>query len=188
MSDKQSAPQESVTITLNARLQPIHRGELEDALAQVLGAHSIGEICGGGSLLTDGGEVSECDIEIIATDTSPQAIEHIISFLERALAPKGSKLRIGDQVTLFGKHEGLALYLNGTDLPDEVYENSDINHVVDQLAKLLGQEGMMHSHFDGETETALYYYGSNFNTMHQLIKPFIDSYPLCQQCRVVQIA
>ncbi|WP_159567724.1 hypothetical protein [Budvicia diplopodorum] len=188
MFNTESVPQESVTITLNARLQPIHRGELEDALAQVLGAHHIGRISGGGSLLTDNGEIKECDIEIIATDISPQAIEHIISFLERALAPKGSKLRIGNNVTLFGKHEGLALYLNGTDLPDEVYENSDINVIIDELASLLGQEGMMHSHFDGETETALYYYGNQFTTMHQLIEPFLESYPLCQQCRVVQIA
>lgn len=188
MPDKQDAQKEIIIITLNARLQPIHRHELEDALAQVLGAHNIGEICGGGSLLADNGEVSECDIEISATDTSPQAIEHIISFLERALAPKGSKLRIGNNVTLFGKHEGLALYLNGTDLPDEVYENSDINVVVDELAKLLGQSGLMHSHFDGETETALYYYGINFNTMRQLMKPFLEKYPLCQQCRIVQIA
>lgn len=188
MTDPQTTPKELVTITLNARLQPIHRGELEDALSQLLGAYKIGEICGGGSMMAKNGEISECDIEIDATDTGPQAIEHIVRFLERALAPKGSRIRIGEKIIPFGKHEGLALYLNGTDLPDEVYENADINRVVSELSVLLGEEGQMHSHFDGETETAIYYYGSNFNTMHQLIKPFLKSYPLCQQCRVVQIA
>ncbi|GKX64707.1 hypothetical protein [Pragia fontium] len=185
---KPAAKKEFITITLNAKLQPMHRGDLEDALTKILEAHNIGEICGGGSLLEKNGEISECDIEIEAKDTSEQAIHHIINFLEDALAPKGSKLRIGeDRIIEFGQHEGLALYLNGTDLPDEVYQNNDINEAWAEIEKLLGEEGGIHSYHQGETETALYLYGNRFDTMHQLIEPFLNSYPLCQQCRVVQV-
>lgn len=177
-----------IIVTLNAKLQPTHRGDLEDALTKVLEAHDIGEISGGGSLLEKNGEISECDIEIEATDTSEQAINHIIDFLERALAPKGSRLSVNDKVISFGQHEGLALYLNGSDLPDEVYQNCDINEAWAEIEQLLGDVGSIHSYHQGDTETALYLYGDSFEQMHQLIKPYLDSYPLCQQCRVVQIA
>lgn len=187
MSDQQK---EFITITLNARLQPDHRAELEDALNQVLETLQIGEVCGGGTLLADNGEVSECDIEIAAVDTSPETISQITDFLEVALAPKGSRIYFGDgeQVINFGQHEGLALYLNGTELADEVYQECDINVVWEELENLLEDEGSIHSYHEGDTETALYLYGNSYSTMHELIKPFLNSYPLCAKCRVEQIA
>ncbi|QBH98143.1 hypothetical protein EKN56_18180 [Limnobaculum zhutongyuii] len=185
---KKTPQKEFITITLNAKLQPMHRADLDDALSIVLDKQNIGDICGGGSLLEDNGEIQECNIEIEAIDSSEQAIEHILSFLKNTLSPKGSRLRIGDKVIPFGEHEGLGLYLNGTDLPDEVYQNCDINEAWAEIEKLLGDEGSIHSYYQGNTETALYIYGNQFEVMYQLIKPYLDSYPLCQQCRVVKIA
>ncbi len=177
-----------VTVTLNARLQPQHRGDLEDALSKVLKRSDIGVVSGGGSLLTDGGEIAECDIEIDATDISDEAINNILAFLSKALAPKGSRLRVEDRVIPFGHQEGLALYLNGTDLPDEVYQNCDVNVVWSEVDKALGDEGSIHSHYQGMTETAFYMYGNSYETMRERIQPFLDEYPLCQRCRIVQIA
>lgn len=185
---KKAEEKHFVTVTLNARLQPTHRGDLEDALEKVLEQCNIGHVSGGGSLLTDEGEISECDIEIDATDVSEQAIGHILGFLEKALAPKGSRLRIDDRTIPFGHQEGLALYLNGTDLPDEVYQNSDVNVVWSEVEKALGEEGSIHSYYQGNKETALYLYGNSFEAMRALIQPFLDDYPLCQRCRVEQIA
>lgn len=178
----------SVTVTLNARLQPTHRADLEDALAEVLEQYDIGHVSGGGSLLTNEGEISECDIEIDAIEVSEQAIGHILGFLEKALAPKGSRLRVNDRTIPFGHQEGLALYLNGTDLPDEVYQSSDVNVVWSEVDKALGEEGSIHSYHQGNKETALYLYGNSFSTMHALIQPFLDKYPLCRNCRIEQIA
>ncbi|GKX57548.1 hypothetical protein SOASR030_36600 [Leminorella grimontii] len=185
---KKKQEQHYVTVTLNARLQPTHRGDLEDALGKVLEQCGIGHVSGGGSLLTDEGEISECDIEIDATDVSERAIGHILGFLEKALAPKGSRLRVDDRTIPFGHQEGLALYLNGTDLSDEVYQNSDVNVVWSEVEKALGEEGSIHSYHQGNKETALYLYGNSFDVMRALIQPFLDNYPLCQRCRVEQIA
>lgn len=69
-----------------------------------------------------------------------------------------------------------------------VYQNSDINHVIEQAGILLGDKGAMLSHWEGGSETALYFYGDSFNEMNQLISELLNSYPLCEKCRVVQIA
>jgi hypothetical protein len=88
----------------------------------------------------------------------------------------------------FGINEGLAVYLNGTDLPDEVYAECDSNFVYSEFNRLLGPAGKVHSHWQGPTETALYMYGPSFEAMKSRLANFLDSYPLCQRARVVQIA
>lgn len=49
---------------LNARFQPKHRFELEDALQEIFEKNNAGEVTGGGTLLKENGEVESCDIEI----------------------------------------------------------------------------------------------------------------------------
>jgi hypothetical protein len=67
--------------------------------------------------------------------------------LRRALeglgAPKGSRLIWNDGANelAFGSCEGLAVYLNGTDLPDAVYEECDLNVVYEEFGRLAGSEG-----------------------------------------------
>lgn len=177
-----------ITVTLKARLQPLERGDLEDALSDILEHYQIGEVSGGGSLYTKEGEIIECDIEINATDISDDAINHILGFLNKALSPKGSRLRIDERIIPFGQQEGLALYLNGTDLPDEVYANNDVNVVWSEVDNALGEEGAIHSHHQSNTETAFYLYGNSFATMRERIQPILAQHPLCQRCRIEQIA
>ena len=106
------------------------------------------------------------------------------------LAPKGSRLFIhGEDVRIdFGEHEGLAVYFNGTELADEVYENGDINDVFDVLDEAVEDIGSIHGVWDGPTETAFYFYGSSFAEMEAAIKPHLDANPLCEKARIVQIA
>jgi len=93
-----------------------------------------------------------------------------------------------EKVLQIGKAEGLAVYPNGTDLPDEVYAKSDINFVISEFTRLLDAKGRILSHWQGPRETALYIYGESFASMRDSLKDFIASYPLCQKCRIVQIA
>ena len=88
----------------------------------------------------------------------------------------------------FGSLEGLAVYLNGTDLPHEIYKQCDVNHVVDEINRLLHGKGAMFGHWQGPKETALYLYGDSADEMRHLISGFMDEYPLCQKARVVKIA
>jgi hypothetical protein len=180
-----------VTAQLNARLQPMDRGDIfEDPLDRVLQEAGIGRIDGGGTQMAGNGEISFCDVEIETKDLSDPTLTKIVEALEGLGAPKGSKLRFSDERPdmPLGRHEGLAVYLNGTDLPDDVYKDCDFNFVYSECNRLMGDTGRVFSHWSGATESALYLYGSSFAGMQQAIASFLATYPLCQRCRVAQIA
>lgn len=179
-----------IVVTLNAKLQPMHRGELEDAFSDVCKENEFAaEVVGGGTLLEPSGEVKECDIEVQLDDASDASVGFVRALFEAMLAPVGSRISVPDREPIaFGTHQGLGLYLNGIDLPDETYASGDSNHVFEECARLLDGIGMVNSHWQGPTETALYMYGRDFERMHAAIRPLLDGYPLCRQCRVVRIA
>ena len=187
----------NLTINLNAKLQPKHRHDLEDVLVEILGKNDlVVEVVGGGTLQGTNGEVESCDIELSITDGCEENIQKVIGTMEAMLAPVGSHLTIYPEDNTsevkeisFGTHQGLGLYLNGKDLDDEVYKNCDVNFLYEEIERLLGdfKNGHIASHWEG-TETALYLYGVSFDEMHSRIKPILDTYPLCQKCRVVKIA
>ena len=88
----------------------------------------------------------------------------------------------------FGLWEGLAIYLNGTDLDPEVYANNDVNELIEQLQKAAEGIGRFDSYWQGGEETALYFYGESFAGMKSVLAPVMDGHPLCQKSRVEQIA
>jgi hypothetical protein len=176
---------------LNDRTLPMDRGELyEDPLDEVLKKHQLGEVTGGGTQLGENREVVFVDVEIQLRGSVDKALSVITSTLEELGAPKGSMLIIDDKSPQlpFGKNEGLAVYLNGTDLPKEVYQESDVNFVFAEFNRLLGTDGRIHSYWEGPEETALYVYGRSFARMEACLAGFLASYPLCRKARVVQIA
>ena len=184
-------PSKYVVAQLNARIQPVHRGEFfENPLGDELHRASIGEITGGGTMQDKNGEISFCDIQIELAEPTAQAAEKIIDALERLGAPRGSKLKIEaeDREIAFGVFEGLAVYLNGTDLSDDVYQTCDSNFVYSEFDRLLAGEGRVLSYWQGPTETAFYLYGKSFEKMKAKLAEFIATYPLCQKSRIEQIA
>jgi hypothetical protein len=80
-----------------------------------------------------------------------------------------------------------AVYLNGTDLPDEVYASGDVNDLIAALLEGLGAEGDMQSYWEGPRETGLYLYGASAARMNQMIAPVLARFPLAQHCRVVPL-
>ena len=179
-----------LTLHLNARLRPMDRGEhFEDPLDEALAEGDLGETTGGGTLLSESGEIESCDIELEVSSVSDEMIQSLTKLVEAIGAPKGSKIVIEETGAEHpvGKFEGLAVYLNGTDLPVEIYQNSDINFVFDEFNRLLGDEGKVYSYWEGGSETALYLYGPSFEKMQASIAEFVATYPLCQRCRTVQI-
>ncbi len=181
-----------VVARLNARLQPVQRGEhFEDPVDAVIKDLALGEVTGGGTQLTgDERGIDYCDVEMTLTDVSESALQSIIAALEEIGAPKGSKLIVEatGAETPFGASEGLALFLNGTDLPDAVYAECDINHVIEELDRLMGDSGKLKGFWEGERDTVLYCYGASFDAMRAAIAPLLAAYPLCQKARVEQIA
>ncbi|WP_432989427.1 hypothetical protein [Dactylosporangium sp. CA-233914] len=177
-------------ITLNARLRPLDRGALyEDPLQTVLDVQVPGScVTGGGTLMTADREPTCCDIDLDVEGDGPAVLELVTATLEKAGAPKGSTARLDEREPVtFGVTEGLAVYLNGTDLPDEVYATSDINDLVAALLDSLGAEGSMQSYWQGPRETALYLYGPSATRMGDLIAEVLARFPLAQRCRLVPL-
>jgi hypothetical protein len=177
---------------LNARIMPIQRGELyETPLLEALDANGFGEVSGSGTMQQKTGEIEYCGIDINFFDIH-NGPPFVCQFLNDRGAPKGSQLTYqldGKDIAIpFGTREGLALYLNGTDLPPDVYKNSDVNFVIEECNRLLDTAGTLHGYWQGPTETALYFYGPSVTEMKSRLAPFLASYPLCQKSRLLQIA
>jgi hypothetical protein len=185
-------PSISAYAQLNARILPLDRGErYEDPLGEALAGNGFGEVTGGGTMQSKEGEIEFCGIDIELFDV-PKGVPFICDFLTQRGAPRGSQLQYeseGEKIEVsFGTAEGLAIYLNGTDLPDEVYRDCDVNEVYDEINRLLGDRGAIQGHWQGPTETALYLYGFSADEMRDLIAGYMAEYPLCQRARVVTIA
>jgi hypothetical protein len=186
------APGFYVIAQLNDKVMPIDRGEVyEDPLNDLLKLNFYGEVTGGGTLLEINNEISYCDLELcLAQEPTSQVLNEIIAKLEELGAPKGSKLIVEktDQQIPFGKLEGLALYLDGVNLSDEVYQNSDTEAIANKIQDLVGIHTDILRYWQGNTETALYFYGQSFERMNNAIADLVATDPECQNARVVQIA
>ncbi|GIF76760.1 hypothetical protein [Asanoa siamensis] len=178
-------------ITLNARLRPTDRGErYEDALAAALDERRIRhDFTGGGTLLSPDREPTYCDITLTIRGDVEAAVALAVATLEKAGAPKGSRIQVEESDTReFGTTEGVAVYLNGTDLPDEVYENNDVNELIARLLGRLGTDGHMQSWWQGPRETALYLYGPSAPRIEALSRELLADFPLAQRCRIVPLS
>lgn len=179
-----------LTLHLNSRLRPMHRFELEDVIQEILKKEQIGEVSGGGTALNLDGEIVSCDIDIHLNEDKQDNINYLVDVLKQLGIPKGSVL-LGIEPALkieVGTLEGLAFYTNGTELPEEVYKTCDINYVMEQMKLAMHGIGRLYSYWEGNTYTALYFYGNSYAEMKQKIEPFIATYPLCQKSRIEQIA
>lgn len=177
-----------LTIELNARLQPMHRAEMfEEPLEKALLQEKAGKYLGGGTYQsTTTGEIEKCDVIL---KVKGKWIEKVITLLQgNRIVPKGSKIICNKKVTPIGQAEGMAIYLNGTDLPEEVYQTNDINELISELQEVLGEKSFMFSWWEGGTETALYFYGDSYSDMQESVKQILDVHPLCKLSRTKQIA
>jgi hypothetical protein len=185
-------PGTAVTAQLNHRIMPFDRvSRYEDPLNQALRANHCGEAEDGGTMCLKSGEIEYIDVEMVLTNLT-NGVPFVIAKLESFGAPKGSvlKIREGDNIrdVPFGKAEGIAVYLDGVNLPDDVYKKSDVNVVIAEFNKRLAGHGSFQGHWQGPTETALYFYGDDAEKLKLLISDFLESYPLCKGARVVTIA
>ena len=179
-----------LVVTLNARLQPQHRAEnYEDPLDRVLEREDKGSsVVGGGTLVGHEHEVVSCDIEVSLANDARKGMRIVIDALERLGAPAGSSARLdGGEPVAFGFMQGVGLYLNGTDLPDEVYATSDVNALVDTVSAAVGDAGHLESWFEGSRETAFYFYGLSAETIRGRIVAATADQPLAERARLVPL-
>jgi hypothetical protein len=164
---------------------PIDRGSrYEDPLNEVLEAAGIGRVTGGGSQLTAEGRIEFADIEIELADLG-EALQVAVQALEGAGAPEGSQiLRDGSVLREFGTVEGVAVYLDGVTLPDEVYADLDFDQLISELEAAAG-EGSYRGHWQGAEETGLYFFGPNAEELFARLEPALRARPIGQNARIV---
>ncbi|MEA5112649.1 MAG: hypothetical protein VB050_01335 [Geobacteraceae bacterium] len=161
----------------------------EFPLVSALNAQHLGEVMGTSVCMSREMEVEyvELDLNLYSLDAG---IETARLVLETAGAPAGSEFRVrrdsGEQVIRFGVQEGLAIYLDGINLPDEIYDTC----TCDGLAVLISGElasvgGEIRGSWVGRSETSIYMYGPNAEQMFAAIEPILTVYPLCRNARVV---
>jgi len=182
-----------IVATLNDKIMPIDRGDIyEDPLDNFLNINKWGEVSGGGTMQQESGEIKFCDVEIKlnGTEFDKSIINQIIKKLDELGAPKGSVLNIEKtkEKINFGKLEGMGIYLDGVNLPENIYVESDINFVISEVHRLTNIEEKISRYWEDERSTALYFYGESFEKMKTDIKELIENNPLCENCKVEQIA
>jgi hypothetical protein len=171
-------------------IKPLDRGaRYEDPLQDALERAGLGEVSGGGSLVDKSGGIQYVgvDIELASLD----ALAVVKDVLEAAGAPKGSELqfeRDGAAVVIpFGVTEGIAIYLDGINLPDDVYASCSTNELAERLRLALVSDSAaeVRGSWQGPEETAIYLYGTDAEHMYSAIESTLLAYPLCQNARVV---
>src|SRR5438477_402606 len=179
-----------ITARLWEPIEPINRGErYEDPLQSALQAQRLGSVDGGGSQLTELGEVLFAELAIHLANLD-EALAMTKRVLEEAGAPRGSELRFrndsGRPPMKFGTQECLAIYLDGVSLPQEVYAALDLAAVVKQVEDALGLGGKaLRGSWGGSEETSLYFYGPDADSMFAQVESLLRRLPICQNARVV---
>jgi hypothetical protein len=173
--------------------EPIHKvyrvTKYEIPLASALGAHGAGEITGVNSLMSRELEIERVEFEMLLNDAD-KSVEMVKLVLEQAGAPAGSELRFSreekDEIIRFGRKEGLAVYLDGINLPDEVYDTCSCDGLAALISNALASvEGEIFGSWVGRSETAIYLYSPNAENMFSILEPILSGYPLCQNARIV---
>jgi len=83
--------------------------------------------------------------------------------------------------------QAVLVYLDGSGLPDEVYEKCDLATIEDRLIEVIEQKKL--GEFDGNeigpNETTLFMYGPDAEKLFAGIESTLRNYPLCNGARVV---
>ena len=153
----------------------------------------VGE--GGAYTLAKDGSVETCSVDIALFSKEKKAPERLLKYVaEHLILPKGSKIvhhgaaPDTDKVIEIGESEGLEIALNATDLPREVYKNSDISKVAEALEKAMNGKGYYYGFYNGACYTSLYFYGDSYEAMKSAIRAVVEKTPLCQKCIINRIA
>ena len=161
----------------------------EVPLISALKAYRLGKVISSSSQMNMELEIefAELELDIYNLDEGIDTTKHV---LEQAGAPAGSELRFmrdgSETVVPVGKHEGLAIYLDGINLPDNVYEMCTLNELAGLISGGLSSAGAeIRGSWVGRNETSLYIYGPSAETIYDTIEPVLSSYPLCQNARIV---
>lgn len=178
----------TVVQRIPARLQPAHRDELlVGPITGVLGRLSPGtRLAATETVVSTTGEPLEAVLQWEVPLEDAEGVVAALLDLEGGL-PTGTTVEIHDKAVACGELAGVGLYLNGTDLPDEVYAASGLQEVVTTLQEALGRVGQLWSYWQGPTETALYFYGPDARALRDVLAAQRSEAALLERSRLVDL-
>lgn len=169
-------------------IEPLDRGDrYEDPLQAVLENTQIGRVTGGGSQLNELGGIEFADVEIELANLDEPALRTVAAALEKAGAPQGSELIAAAEDRIlrqFGTLQCLAIFLDGTSLPDEVYADLDFDAVVSEIGAAAGEDSFR-GFWQGPEETGVFFFGPDAEAMFTRVEPVLRRLPIGQNARVV---
>ncbi|NYF09744.1 hypothetical protein HDC94_000900 [Leifsonia sp. AK011] len=172
------AKKATIIVQLNARLQPIHRGDLEDAIVEKLGA-SIPSltVVGGGSAVDKDGRITSCGIELMLLKSSLElALTELASALVEFGVPRGSILVTPPKRTIkVGQSEGLAVTfprISRVDFEDAraLQHNEELDRAMELLKPALRAHGRVWSWQILRDEADLVIYGDDSEALRDIIR------------------
>ena len=108
-----------------------------------------------------------------------------MSFLKRLFGKRATAAMPPQEAA--PSEQAVLVYLDGKNLPVEVYRDCDLATIEDRLREAIEKDGL--GEFDGneigETETTLYMYGPDAERLFAGIELTLRAYPLCKNARVV---
>ena len=109
-----------------------------------------------------------------------------MNFLKRLFGKTHAATGSGDEQSPHGGQQAVLVHLDGSGLPDHVYEECDLATIEDRLVEAIERDQL--GEFDGNemgpTETTLYMYGPDAERLFSGIEPILRGYALCQGARV----
>ena len=176
-----------VVARIYEHIGPIDRGDrYEDPLHDSLEQKNVGRVTGGGSQLDERGGIAFADVEMELANLD-DAVSTVADTLEQAGAPQGSELidaSDGRVLREFGTRQCLAIYLDGTSLPAEVYAGLDLDAVVNEIGAAAGEDSYRGG-WQGPAETAVFFCGADADAMFSRVEPVLRRLPIGQNARVV---
>lgn len=85
------------------------------------------------------------------------------------------------------EQQAVLIHLDGTSLPDSVYEQYDLSTLEDQVIGVLNEQqvGEYDGNEIGPSGATIYLYGPNAEAILNAIQPVLSAYPLCRNAQIV---
>jgi len=173
------AKKATIIVQLNARLQPIHRGHLEDAIVEKLGARIPSlRVVGGGSAVDKDGRITSCGIELMLLKSSlEQTLTELASVLVDLGVPRGSLLVTPPKRKInVGQSEGLAVTfpristVNFEEVATALPHNEELDRAMELLKPALRGHGRVWSWQILRDEADLVIYGDDSEVLRDIIR------------------
>ena len=160
-----------VLLSLNMRLSQEDRIKLyEDYLDDVVQEKGYGYVTGGGTWLEKGEpSISEVEFYIYSNKLN----DFITLMKENETIAKGSYLEYNEEKVSIGTLEGLVF--------------SIINKLANEVTEALKENGKYYSHYIGENNTSLYFYGTSYEEMKIQIEEYNKTCSVCENITIEKI-